>query len=188
MIVFKRRITKWIWLLFLSIFMLVGLLDVKAQASANIFIAYTGTTADLKDKLIKTLPKQIPVKAYNVNLLAIMDFSGRNKALLRMNASRLIIILGDATMKILKNARINTDLLIVQSRQETLRSSRWTLYILGQETSLKDFKPSVKRKKVSKIEDLGSEQDLRALTVLIVDKQSIPLQDVIAEVVEKTIR
>lgn len=105
-----------------------------------------------------------------------------------MNASRMVIILGDGPMKILKDARINTDLLIIQSVQRTLHSSKWTLYILGQGASLKTFDPSAKQQKVSKAEDLGSEQDLRALTVLIVDEQSIPLQEVILRVAERTIR
>lgn len=188
MMAFKRKTMKWMSTLFCGIFILLGLMNAKAQADNDISIVYTRKTASQKNKLMEALPKRISAKAYNIGSLSIMDFSGKNKALLRMNASKMVIMLGDAPMKILKDAKINTDLLVIQSIRQTLHSSRWTLYILGQETALKTFDSSLKKKKVSKPEDLGSEQDLRSLTLLIVDTQTISLQKVISEVVEKTLR
>ncbi len=188
MMAFKRKTIKWMSPLFLGIFILLGLMDARAQADNDISIVYTRKTTDQKNKLMEALPKRISKKAYNLGSLSIMDFSEKNKALLRMNASKMVIMLGDAPMKILKGAKINTDLLVIQSVRQTLHSSRWTLYILGQETALKTFDPALKKQKVSKTEDLGSEQDLRALTLLIVDTQNIPLQEVISQVVEKTLR
>ncbi len=187
MMAFNRQTTKWILTMFLGVFILI-LSTTETRAATDVFVVYNGDNTAEKDKIMNALPKKISAKAYNVDFLAFTDYSGRNKALARMNQSKMIIILRDTPMKILKGARVRTDLLIAKSAQETVRSSKWTLYIVGNNANLKTFGPGLAQKQVSKSSDLGTARDLRMLDLLVVDEQAISLQDVISHVAGRTVR
>ncbi len=187
MMAFNRRTTKRIATLLFGLFILFGVIDASAQAATDIFVVYTGRNTAEKDQLMNALPKNISTRAYNVDYLAFSDYTGLNKAVARMNQSKMIIIIQDTPMLILKGARLRTNLLVAQSAKQTVRSSEWTLHVVGENVNLGDFKTSARRK-ISSVNDLGTEQDLRALNLLVVNEQTVSIQDVISRVAGKTVR
>lgn len=188
MIALQQRTAKWIWVFLFSSILLFTLTQSKAQAETEVYVVYAGKGNLGKNKLMAALPKNISAKAFNINFLAFADYSGKQKMVTRLNRSKMVIFMSDIPMLLLKNARITTNLLITQSSKQTIRSKVWTLHVLEEGLELKGFGDSVQKKLISKKTDLGSYEDLRTLDLLIVNEKTIPLFEVISQVVGKTIR
>lgn len=188
MMVLQHRVAKWFLVFFIGILPLFPLGQSKAQADTEVYVVYSARDKADKDKLMKALPKNISIKAFNIDFLAFADYSGKQKIVSKLNRSKMIIFMGDIPMLLLKKAKITTNLLITQSSKQTIRSKDWTLYIFKQERELEGFEDLVQTKLISKLTDLGSYKDLRAMDLLIVNEKAIPLFEVISGVVAKTIQ
>ena len=69
------------WLLAL---VLLGLVASKAVAQ-DVYILYSGSGKAEKSVLQKSLGKKLKVRTYNVALLALADYSGKQRTLAKLN-------------------------------------------------------------------------------------------------------
>ena len=76
MTVLQHRAAKWFLIFFLGIMPLLTLVQLEAQAATEVYVVYSARDNAEKDKLMKTLPKNISTKAFNINFLAFADYSG----------------------------------------------------------------------------------------------------------------
>jgi len=136
---------------------------------------------------MKALPKNINVKAYNADLLAVADYSGIQKAVSKFEKAGVIVVLRDRPIEMLKAATVNKDLIIVNSEKQGMKSSRWTIYLLDGAADLTPFGADAKKKSVSTLDDLSNSEDLRSSHVLVVDQKKVRIQQVVSSVIGKSL-
>jgi len=86
-----------------------GLLTITSPALANGFDAYLVYT--VKDKSLKKtveskLASRVSMKGYNADMLAMADYSGKQKAAGKLSKARVVIIIGDNARDLLKDFKL----------------------------------------------------------------------------------
>jgi len=137
---------------------------------ADVYVVYAGKDKSNKTQLVKALPSDLSVKAYNVDLLAVSDYSGKQKVLAKFSGARLVVILLDASMLILEGSTVNTGLMIVKSVKQTVRSDEWTVYVVTKGTDLTNLGRTVKILTATRPGDLTDAREIRASNVIVVDE------------------
>lgn len=148
----------------------------------DIYIAYSGKNKETMKTLKQAFQSHLTVKSYNVDLLALADYSGKQKAVAKLEYADLIVIISDAAMESLSGTSLNTDLLVLQSLKETVTSSKVNLHILKKGTNLDR---QLKTHAVSSENDLNDISLLRSFDILVVDETSIDIHKGVALVAAK---
>ncbi len=105
-----------------------------AGADVDVYVVFSGKNKGDKSKIKKLLPKELPVKYYNVDLLALADYSGKQKAIAKLERAKIIVLIKDAAMELLQGAFFRSNLVIVESCKNTVISENSTFYVLGNDT------------------------------------------------------
>jgi len=136
---------------------------------------------------MEAMPKNIKVKAYNADLLAVADYSGIQKAVAKFEKAGVIVVLRDRPVQMLKGATVSKDLIIVNSGKQGVKSSRWTIYLLDNAADLSLFGAGAKRKTVTTMDDLANKDEIRSSAVLIVDEKKLQIQEVVSNLVGQSL-
>ena len=126
---------SWVFMLFLSGFLIVPKLAL-AQSKIDIYVVYSGTSKKDKKGLKKVIPKSLRTKYYNADLLAVADYSGKQKAISKFNRAKIVIIVGDAPMHLLDGARLSKKLIIFNSKLMTISSDAPSYYLLDKSAGM----------------------------------------------------
>jgi len=143
----------------------------KTWSAVDAYVIYGGKNKTEKKIFLAKLPKEVSVKSYNVDLLAVADYSGKQKALAKFQKASVIVLLLNDPMKILMGSILKPNLIIVQSAMETVKSETLTLYVLSKDF---DISPLVKRVKVLEATNhdaLKKLKDLESVDVIRVDEK-----------------
>ena len=150
--------------------MLLGVLVAPSTVSAvDAYVLYDGKSKKEKKTFLASLPKAISVKSYNVDLLAVADYSGKQKAISKFQRASVIVILLDGPMKILKGATVKKDLIVVNSKMTTVKSGSWRLHVLAKGTDISKLGKRLKTLEASKADALQKFEDLEPVDVVFVD-------------------
>jgi len=168
-------------------FLMLSLAAPLTWGGVDVYLIYSGKNKAEKKALMKALPKNIKVKAYNADLLAVADYSGIQKAVSKFEKAGVIVVLRDRPLQLLKGATVSKDLIIVNSKKQGLKSSRWTIYLLDDAEDLSPFGADAKRKTVTNMDDLKNKDEIRSSDVLIVDEQKIQIQKVVSYLVGQSL-
>ncbi len=98
---------RWIWS--------VGFLMLFVTSSVNavdIYLVYSGTSKSIQKALKKALPSELKVKSYNVDLLAIADYSGKQKAILKLSQAKIIVLITNKPMEVLGDIKFENTLTV----------------------------------------------------------------------------
>lgn len=152
--------------------------------SLDVYVVYSGKGKKEKDQLIKSLPKDFSVKVYNADLLAIADYSGKQKAIAKLGKAQIVVVLQDTPMKILKGSEVTSDLLVVGSLMKTVKSNKKLLYVVAKGTDLSSLKGKVRTLIVSGERDLEDLRRFRSLEVVIVDRGSLDFFKAVSMIVD----
>jgi len=106
----------------------------------DVYVIYNSKDKAAKNALVKALPSDFKVKTYNVNLLALADYSGKQKVLAKLERARLIVIFRDKPMRVLKGTKLKRDLVVVESVADSVTSETWRLYVVAAGRSSKQGK------------------------------------------------
>ena len=80
----------------------------------DVYVVYSGRDRGSKAKLLKLLSKDVKVKTYNVDLLAVADYSGKQKAIGKLQRARTVVFLGKRPSTILKGNKLKRNLILVK--------------------------------------------------------------------------
>ena len=149
----------------------------------DVYVVYSGRSRAAKKELLSKLSKDLSVSTYNVDLLALADYSGRQKAVAKIERAPVIVFLGDGPNRYLKGSRFRRDILMVQTVRKDVRSSGWILYIVDSETPTEALK-DIKTLQVGKASDLADYKTVRSYRALVVDKSSLGVNEAAAGVLE----
>ncbi len=161
----------------LGLYILCGALCTSVSAgNIDIYIAYSGKNKETMNTLKKAFHSNLTVKSYNVDLLALADYSGKQKAIAKLERASLIVIISDAAMEALKGASLDTDFLALHSLKKTVTSRKVDLRIVKKGTNL-DHR--LKTHAVSSENDLKDLSILHSFDVLVVDERSVKIYKVV---------
>lgn len=143
------------------------LMTPATSAAVDVYILYDGKSKQTKTTFLEWLHDAISVKSYNVDLLAVADYSGKQKVLTKFNRAKVIVILLDGPMKILEGALLKKGLVIVQSVLGTVKSKKWTLYVLRKGDDLSKIGKGRKTLEATTVEQLQKVEELKPLGVIL---------------------
>jgi len=126
-------------------------------------------------------------KAYNVDLLAVSDYSGKQKVLAKFSGARLVVILRDASMLILDGSTVNTRLMIVNSVKKTVRSDESMVYVVTKGTDLTNLGRIAQPLTASRPGDLTDAREIRASNVVVVDEAGLGFFKAVSLIAEKVL-
>ena len=170
---------KRIFAIVLALFFVMGA-HIPVAWGLDVYVVYAGKVKKQKSQLVKQLPGDLSVKSYNVDLLALADYSGKQKAISKLSKARLVVILEDPPLEILDGSKFKTDLVITNSNQTTVTSDKWTLYVV---TDGVDVSKLGKRSKILHAATPGDLQDKDAISsasVVVVDGKALELYQAVS--------
>lgn len=170
------------------LFLMISLATPLAWGGVDVYLIYSGKNKAEKKALMKALPKDIKVKAYNADLLAVADYSGIQKAVSKFESAGVIVVLRDRPLEMLKGATVSKDLIIVNSEKQGMKSSRWTIYLLDNAADLSPFGADAKKKTVATLDDLANKDEIRSSDLLIVDEKKLQIQKVVSNLVGQSLK
>jgi hypothetical protein len=109
---------------------------VEASAGVVAYVLYSGSEHEAKSELLRSLPGGLRVRAYNVDLLRLADYSAKQKIVARMDRARVIIVLEDGPMEALQGVSFNASLIVVNSQSPTIQSETQALYLVSKDADL----------------------------------------------------
>ena len=151
----------------------------------DVYMVYSGKNRTEKNLIQDALPKALSIKTYNVDLLVLADYSGKQKVVARLEKARMILILQDSPMDVLKGSRVKKTLLVVKSLKKTVKSEKWMLHVMATGTDLGKLKSKVKILKAIKKEDLEDAEAIRSSEVVLVDEKSLEFSNAVSLIVEQ---
>ena len=81
---------KWIINLALSSILLLGALPAWG---VDVYVVYSSIDKPLQKTLKKSLPSSLKIRSYNIDLLTMADYSGKQKALIKIMKARIVVII-----------------------------------------------------------------------------------------------
>ena len=154
----------------LASFLLVS--PLSAAPDLDLYVLYAGRDSKDKNDLnaqIGKLSGDIEVKNFNVDLLALADYSGKQKAIARFGRARLVVAVKDGPQRVLKGSRLSSDLVITRSTRKTLRSRKRTLYIVAKGTDLSKLGKRIKTVHIATEKDLQNAEAILSADVAVID-------------------
>ncbi len=174
MLAYEKQARKGSFLVLFGILLFSeGVFFRSAQAAGvDVYFVYAGRDKKESDRLLNELPKELSVKTYNADLLVLADYSGKQKAVARMEKARMVLIFQDSPLKLLTGAQVNTGLLIVKSAKQSLKSSEWIVHVIPKGSDLGDLGSRPKTLEAKNEQDLEDGETIRSFEVVLVDGQS----------------
>ena len=156
-----------------------------AAQQLDVYVVYGGGDRDVRDELLGALPDGLSVRSYNSNLLALADYSGKQKVLSKLETARVVVILSESPLQHLEGRLAGTDLVIVRSVSTALTSDGRTRYVLPSGTDVSALGRSLNTLAVGGVADLADEARVRTADVVLVDERAIELVRGVALVIQR---
>lgn len=137
------------------------------------YVIYSGKNYQEKESFLATLPKEFSVKSYNADLLAVADYSGKQKALTKFQRASVIVILLDEPMQLLRGATVKSNLVIVQSVMTSVKSEARTLYVLSQGTDFAQLGGKLKTLTAINQENFPNKKELQGADLVLVEEKTL---------------
>ena len=149
-----------------------------AGQDIDVYVAYSGKDKKDKRALKKAFPANLSVKFYNVDLLALADYSGKQKAIAKLEKAKVIVFVKDALHELLEGSTFKKDIVIFNSAKNGVQSEGKTLYIALKGTTLDG---GLKTRNATE-EDLLDSEILKATDAVVLNG-SIDIHSAVALVV-----
>lgn len=139
----------------------------------DVYIVYASSDRAAKNELTEALSEGLSVKSYNSNLLALADYSGKQKAMAKLDRARVVVILNDAPLDHLTGRLADANLLLVNTVKTTLTSDRRTIHVLDSGTDVAALGGNVTAINVSGETDLADRARFAAAKVIFTDAATL---------------
>ncbi len=159
--------------------------EVYATNNTDVYVVYTGKSKRDKNKLKNVIPEKFTVRAYNADLLSLTDYSGKHKVISKISRAKMIVILHDAAMDIMKGTNFNTDLLIVNSVKSSVNSSKLRLFVVAKGTNISNLGDNVKMLEAANVNDLAKMENIKSSEVILVGGGSLDTWKAVSLIVDK---
>ena len=103
-----------------SMLFLTTMYAVPASAAADIFLVYIGVDKKIQKTVKGSLPGDLKVKSYNASLLAMADYSEKQKAVSKITKAKLVVFITSKPVKLLGDPSIDNTLTIESGDQSEI--------------------------------------------------------------------
>ncbi len=151
----------------------------------DLYVVYTSGNRAQKNDLLNALPEDVSVKAYNTNLLALADYSGKQKTIAKLETARIVVILDTGPMEHLQGSLTGPDVIIFNTAEDRLRSTGRTVYVLSGETDLSLLGNQLS---VLDLDDQGAREDpsaFRDVDVIVVRRARNEMLGQLSEIIQR---
>jgi hypothetical protein len=76
------------------------------SAGTDIFLVYVGADKKIQKSVKSALPAELKVKTYNASLLAMADYSGKQKAVSKITKAKLVVFITGKPVALLSDSSI----------------------------------------------------------------------------------
>ena len=162
---------------------LFSLLGMSAAASAqDVYVVYSGKDRALKNQIVGAFPEDVKVKQYNADLLALADYTGKQKVVTIISRAEVVVIIGDKTMEVLKKTKIKANVLIVGSVKKNVKSTGTLLYVVSNRTDIRGLTGS--KLQVNSQADMNDERAVKSSKVIVVNENAVTLPQAILKIAQ----
>ena len=151
----------------------------------DVYIVYASNDRDAKNELTGALPDGLSVKFYNSNLLALADYSGKQKALSKLERASVVVILNDAPLDHLSGRLADADVLLVNTVGIELTSDRRTIHVLDSGTDVGALGRNVTAINVSGEADLADRTRVEAANIIFVDVGALTTSKCLSLIIQR---
>ena len=190
MTIFQNSIAKSSFAVMLVICIFSTMISTKARAgdgNVDVFVVYSGKDRKEKSALKKALLGNLVVKFYNADLLEVADYSGKQKAIAKLEKAKVIVVLKDRPMELFEGTTFARNVLIVNSAKNSVKSENWTLYVVGKGTDLSALGGNLRPHNAASVEDLNDLEALRGADVVLVDEAALDIHNAVGMIVSKVL-
>lgn len=150
----------------------------------DVYVVYGGGDRAAKNELVAALPDGLSVKSYNSNLLALADYSGKQKVLSKLETASVVVILSEAPLEYLEGRLSNADLLIVSSVSSALTSEGRTIHVVSSGTNVSSLGSGVTTLNVASEADLDPAR-VQEADVILVNESAVAMSSSVAVIVQR---
>ncbi len=162
---------------------LFSLLGMSAAAAAqDVYVVYSGKDRAFKNQIVGAFPEDVKVKQYNADLLALADYTGKQKAVTIISRAEVVVIIGDKPMDILKKTKIKANVLILGSVKKNVKSTGSLLYVVSNRTDIRGLTGS--KLQVNSRADMNDEQSIKSSKVVVVNENAVSLPQAILKIAQ----
>jgi hypothetical protein len=138
-----------------------------AAHAQDVRVLFDGKSKNTMKTVVGAFPKGTDVKSYNVGLLVLADYSGRQKAVAKLNRASVVIIVGDSAQRRLAGCKFTTDVLVAGTTRRAVTSNASILHVIDTRWDRRALGPKPKIVEVERIGDLTREKIREADAVAI---------------------
>ncbi len=135
----------------------------------DVYIVYASSDRDAKNELTAALAEGLSVKSYNSNLLALADYSGKQKAMSKLERVSVVVIINDAPLDHLAGRLADANVLLVNTVGTALTSDHRTIHVLDSGTDVAALGGNVSAINASGEADLADRTRVAAANVIFMD-------------------
>ena len=146
-----------------------GFTSPALMGQVDVYIVYASSDRDAKNELIDALPEGLSVKSYNSNLLALADYTGRQKALSKLERASVVVVISDAPLDHVSGRLADANVLLVNTVGTELTSDRRTIHVLDSGTDVAALGRDVTAINASGEADLADRARVEAANVIFMD-------------------
>jgi hypothetical protein len=138
-----------------------------------VYVLYSAKEKKMLRSIQKAFPSGTKLKGYNTRVLALVDYSGKQKAVARFNKSDLVVILGPKAIKAVAKGSFSTPVLIVNTTLANIDSKKGIVHIVSLGTDIKKLGKSAKKLEFKAKTKLTAKK-LDGVDVVLADKKTLP--------------
>ena len=151
----------------------------------DVYIVYASSDRDAKNELLGALPEGMSAKSYNSNLLALADYSGKQKALSKLERASVVVILNDAPLDHLSGRLADAVVLLVNTIGTELTSNRRTIHVLDSGTDVGALGGNVTAINASGESDLADRTRVEAANIIFVDVGTLTTSRTLSLIIQR---
>lgn len=136
-------------------------------SATDAYIAYSSKDKALKSRIEKAL-SSLKVKSYNANLLAVADYSGKQKAVGKLERASIVILVGQKVQDIFKGHKFSKKIISVDAATTKVKA-KFLVTVLSSGSG-------------TAIDDKGKIQEAASNGSVLISSSKVKLEDIVAQV------
>ena len=151
----------------------------------DVYILYDSSDRDAKNELVGALPEGMSTKSYNSNLLALADYSGKQRTLSKLERASVVVILSDATLDHLSGRLADAIVLLVNTISTGLTSDRQTIHVLDSGTDVGALGGNMTAINASGEADLADRTRVEAANIIFVNVGTLTTSRTLSLIIQR---
>ena len=138
--------------------------------NVDVYVLYSSKEKSDKASIVEALGSDLDIKTYGTDKLKLSDYSGKQKAVAKIDKAGVVVLLGEGSSKILKGTEFASPVFVLKSAGRKALSSDWNLNIVADGTDVSELPHSKRHVVVDSVEALDKLEN-------VLDAEAISVKD-----------